>query len=114
MYKTLFFSVCWLIYHGGLALQNLNYKLTVIEDEDVPLSAGGTGGTRFLPITLALMAAIIIGTIVSIYYFRCRQYQKRILELKEDGLESYSGWNLKKLKETTLEVEMEMVDDKKG
>ena len=114
MYKTLFLSVCWLIYLGGFALQNLNYKLTVIEDEDVPLSPGGTGGTRFLPITLALMVAILTGTLISIYYFRCRQYQKRILELKEDGMKSYSGWNLKKLKEITLEIEMEMVDDKKG
>lgn len=114
MYKTLFSGVCWLIYHGGFALQNLSYKLTVIEDEDVPLSPEASGGTRFLPITLSLMAAIIIGTLVSIYYFRCRQYQKRILELKEDGMKSYSGWNLKKLKETTLEIEMEMVDDKKG
>lgn len=114
MYKTLFSGVCWLIYLGSFAIQNLNYKLTVIEDEDVPLSPVGSGGTRFLPITLSLMVAIMLCTLVSIYYFRCRQYQKRILELDEDGMKSYSGWNLKKLKEAILEMEMEKVEDKIG
>lgn len=112
MYKTLLFGVSWLIGFGDIAIQNLNYRLIVIEDESVPLSSGDTGGTRFLPITLAIMAAILLGTLVTIYYYRCRYYQTRILNLKEDGMQPYSGWNLIKLKEVTLEIELEMVDDK--
>lgn len=114
MYMTLLSGVCRLIYLGGFALQNLSYKLIVIEDEDVPLSPDAPGGTRFFPLTLSLMAVIIVGTLVSIYYFRCRQYQKRISELSENNESTYSGWNLKRLKETILELEMEKVDENIG
>lgn len=113
MCKALLLGLNRYIILGGLTLENLSYKLTIIEDEEVPLaSAPMNGGAKYLPITLALMLAILIGAVISIYYFRCRYYQKRILELDAEKLKAYSGWNLKKLKEATLEIEMEAVDYK--
>ncbi len=110
MIKSLLYGVSWLLYLNEARLWNLSYRLTVIEDEEVPLAPGISFSTKFFSITIALMAVILIGIVVSIYYFRCRGYQKRILELKEDGLQGCSGWNLRKLKELLMEIELEVAD----
>lgn len=106
-------SMLWLLTTSTAAVQELNYRLTVIEEE-VPLADGSRmGSNRFFPITMAAMIVLFLGTLISLYYFRCRRYQQRIVELGGERKVSYSVWNLKRLKETTAEMEWQLAGEER-
>ncbi|MGN1148586.1 MAG: hypothetical protein ACI4TB_09200 [Lachnospiraceae bacterium] len=106
-------SVCWLLSTLGITAQTAEYRLTVIEDEAVPLATGNIiGMNRFFPLTLAVMAVVLLGVVLSTYCFRCMRYRQRIVNLCGNGEASYTGWNLRKLKEATAELELDLAGDR--
>ncbi len=89
----------------------IGYRLVVIEEEQTPLAAGEMlNGNFFFLITIIVMIAIIIATILGIYYFKCMQYRKRLSELKKNGVDIKLSWNLKALKEEVTEIEWNLVN----
>lgn len=90
---------------AGAVLQKLNYKVMVIEEEAVALAPGDMAGpNRFFPIALLIMFLLLAGTLLTVYFLKCRKYKCRLAEL---GRKS-SGWNMKKLKEMTAEMEWDL------
>ena len=89
---------------AAVFLQSVNYNITEIEEDPVPLAAGVTN-QFYLP-TILGMAAVLIVLVAVTYWIGCRRYRKRIQEL-EDGKQCYCGWNFWKLRETTNELELQ-------
>lgn len=83
------------------------YRLTIIEEEQVPLSAvPGASGDATAVVWSAVIALLLLGII---YLFKCRSYQKRIAELDTNGIK-YHGWKLSRLRETVDELEAEKIE----
>ena len=111
MNRVLAGSILWLSRIANAAAQELIYSLTVIEEEETPLADGSLfDKSRFFPVTMAVMAVLFVGMLISLYYFRCLKYRKRIRELGGERV-PHSGWNLKRLKETVTEIEWELVGE---
>lgn len=95
----------------GAVAEHVGYKLTVIEEEAVPLADGPlTEPDVFLGVILLMLffaAAIATG----IYRGRCKGYRERIVQLEGSGGTAYMGWNLKKLRETVRELEWNLVGE---
>lgn len=85
------------------------YRLIVIEQEKVPLSAGIRTANSFPGVTLAVMLAVVVFTCLWAYLVRCRGYRERIRKLDSGG-EVYMGWNIWRLKRTTEELELDLVE----
>lgn len=84
----------------------IQYRLTVIQDGEVPLAAGDMlSGNRFFPATMTVIAVLLLLAGVLAYGVRCRRCQKRILQLLGEQEFCESRWNLWKLKETIAELE---------
>ncbi len=95
----------------GAAAERIGYKLTVIEEEAVPLSDGNlTGQNTFLGIALVILL-LLAGIAVNVYWVRCKGYRERIVQLSGKDGPAYKGWNLRKLKETTRELEWNLVGE---
>ncbi|MGN0431811.1 MAG: hypothetical protein ACI4EQ_05585 [Lachnospiraceae bacterium] len=103
---------------GGVAacrtiLHAAEYNLIVIEEEQVPLAAGDAlGGNRFLPVTLIGMSILLLGTLLMVYWLKCRECRVRIRQLGGNGKLQWSSWNLKRLKETVNEMEWHLAGEK--
>ncbi|MBQ9136137.1 MAG: hypothetical protein IJX66_08615 [Lachnospiraceae bacterium] len=96
-------------------LQTAEYNLIVIEEEQVPLAPGDAlGGNRFLPATLIGMSILLLGTVLTIYWSRCRACRVRINQLGGNGKLQWNSWNLRKLKETVNEMEWQLAGEKKA
>lgn len=96
----------------GAAAERLGYRLTVIEEEAVPLSDGRLTGQN-TPLGAALVILLLLaGIAVSVYWVRCKGYRERIVQLSGEESPPYKGWNLRKLKETTRELEWNLVGEK--
>lgn len=93
-------SMCW----------SEEYRLIIIEEEEVPLASGvmSAGNPFFLP-TIAMMVAVLLGILVGMYYFRCKSYRQWIIALRGKENHEKMGWNLRRLKEEVAETEWNMV-----
>lgn len=90
-------------------LQTAEYNLIVIEEEQVPLAPGDAlGGNRFLPVTLIGMSVLLLGTVLTIYWSRCKACRVRISQLGGNGKLQWNSWNLKRLRETVNEMEWQL------
>lgn len=96
---------------SGPARWSAEYRLIVIEEEQVPLASGIMSAENpfFIP-TLAVMAVLLLATLISIYYFRCKAYRKRLAELKGDSNYTKTRWNLSKLKREVAEAEWNLAE----
>ena len=56
------------------------YDLLIIEDGETPLSSG-PGGANYFPLTCAVIAAIVITTILVLWLVNRDRYAKRLKEL---------------------------------
>lgn len=91
----------------GMLVQKAQYRLTVIEDEEVPLAAG-IKMEYFVPTIIAMvLTVLLIGVIL--YLLKCSKYRMQITGLDTEGT-SYKGWKLSRLKETVKNLEAEKVD----
>ena len=89
------------------------YNLIVIEEEQVPLAPGDAlGGNRFLPVTLIGMGILLLGTVIMLYWSKCRECRVRIRQLGGNEKLQWSNWNLKRLKETVNEMEWQLAGEK--
>ncbi len=95
----------------GAVAERLGYKLTVIEEETVPLSDGRLTGQNTLLGAALVILLLLAGIAVSIYRVRCKSYRERIVQLSGGSGLAYKGWNLRKLKETTRELEWNLVGE---
>ena len=96
-----------------MMLQAAEYNLIVIEEEQVPLAAGDAlGGNRFLPVTLIGMSILLLGTVLMVYWLKCRECRVRIHQLGGSEKLQWSSWNLKRLKETVNEMEWQLAEEK--
>lgn len=93
---------------ASIFLQSVNYYITEIQDEQVPL-APGVKNQFYLPTILGMIVLILLLMVLT-YWIGCRNYQKRIRELDEEK-KCYCGWNLWKLRETVNEQELQKADD---
>lgn len=93
----------------GILLQQVEYRLTVIEDEtEVPLAAGAT--MEYYWPTVAVMVLVAISVMAAVYLLNCNRYRRRLQELAPEGYR-YRGWQLKRLKEAVSEVEIQKTED---
>lgn len=97
----------WLTGLFGSILAEVNYRITVIEDEQVPLAAGGM---KYFGATAGGMILTALLLMIAVYLLLCYKYRKRISELSDDNA-VYRGWKLDRLKETVSELEMKRVED---
>ena len=83
------------------------YQLSVIENDGILRSTGH--GMAYRGFWLALVVALAVAALVSVYFYltRCRGYRKRIRELDLGGGE-YRGWNVRRLEETVAELELDL------
>lgn len=97
---------------ANAALQQTNYRVLIIEEEKVPLASGDLiGGHGLFPVALIIMALLFFGTLLTVYYFRCRQYRYRLMELGGSKMAFCGRWNLKKLKEKTVRMEWNLAGE---
>ena len=95
-----------------MAIQELGYTLTVIEEDKVPLAPGNPGGPpHLLPVMTAIMALGILVMLTGSYLIRCRQYQQRIRQLGGIRTQIYCGFSLRRLKSSLAELEAELLDE---
>ena len=102
-------SAIYNVFLTGILSEQLNYRLTVIEDEtQVPLAAG-SAAEYFLPtIMVMLLVAVLVSAMI--YLLQCNRYRMRLQELEPAG-SVYNGWKLKRLKEAVSEAEMQKMED---
>ncbi len=87
----------------------IGYNLFVVEEEAVPLVAGDMiSENNMLPFALCGMGMLVLITICTMYWLKCRQYRLRIQRLNRGKEEMPVGWNVKRLKETVRELEWKM------
>lgn len=107
-----------LLVHGAMEVmgtmdttaQGLGYRLYVIREGAVPL-AGTIAHSGFFPITMAVMAVMLLGAAAGLYLLACRQYRRRIAELTGQKQKPLAGWKLWRLKETAQEIEYELTGE---
>lgn len=107
-----------LLVHGAMEVmstmdttaQGLGYRLYVIREGAVPL-AGSIAHSGFFPITMAVMAVMLLGAAAGLYIFTCRQYRRRIAELTGQKQKMLTGWKLWRLKEAAQEIEYELTGE---
>lgn len=107
-----------LVVHGAVevmstmdaAAQGLGYRLYVIKEGAVPL-AGRIVRSGFFPVTMAVMAVMLLGAAAFLYISACRRYRRRIAELLGQKEEPHAGWRLWRLKETAQEIEYELTGE---
>ena len=97
----------WLTGLFGSVLAEADYRITVIEDEQVPLAAGGM---KYFGATAGVMLLTALLLMIAVYLLLCYKYRERISELSDDNA-VYRGWRLDRLKETVSEQEMKRVED---
>lgn len=93
------------------AAQEISYRVSVISDEEVPLAAGPAVQGRLFGATLAAMAALTAGMLVTVYVAKCNRYRQRVRQLCQEGALPYNGWNLKRLKEAAAELEWRLAGE---
>ena len=107
-----------LVVHGAVevmstmdaAAKGLGYRLYVIKEEVAPL-AGSIVRSSFFPVTMAVMAVMLLGAAAGLYVTACRQYRRRIAELTGQRQKPLAGWRLWRLKETAREIEYELTGE---
>ncbi len=88
------------------ALHQPDYRLTVIEDEIVPLTSWDViEKYKFFPLALFIMIMLLVGVLITVYYIKCMQYRRRYVALGGNKQLSRQEWRLKKLKEMSVEME---------
>ena len=94
---------------------NVNYDLTVISDENVPLAPGiQTGGSIGTAIAVVLIAVLLFVGIL--YMKKCNQYKKRLQELLTEAHADatnmkISSWNIRKLQIQVEDMENRVVKE---
>lgn len=90
-------------------ITSLEYSLTVIEDQETPLTSTMDAGNHLILITGIVVVIVAIGILVSIYLIRSNSYQSRIKALCEEHKidigEYYLGRRLSRLKESLGDIE---------
>lgn len=121
-YKKWMKGVCILVdgvlVHGAMEVigtmdttaQGLGYRLYVIREGVMPL-AGTIARSGFFPITMAVMAVMLLGAAAGLYIVTCRQYRRRIAELTGQKQKLLTGWKLWRLKEAAQEIEYELTGE---
>ena len=97
----------WLTGLFGRLLADGNYRITVIEDEQVPLAAGGM---NYFGATAGVLLLTALLLMIAVYLLLCYKYRKRISELSDDNA-VYRGWKHDRQKESVSELEMKRVED---
>lgn len=93
----------------GILLQQVEYRLTVIEDEtEVPLASGVTMEYYWPTVAVMVLAAIFVTA--AVYLLNCNRYRMRLRELAPEGCD-YKGWQLSRLKEAVSEAEIQKTED---
>lgn len=94
-------------------LQAAEYNLIVIEEEQVPLAPGDNlGDNRFFVVMLVGMGILLLGTVLTIYWSKCKVCRVRIRQLGGSEKLQWNSWNLKRLKETVNEIEWQLAGEK--
>lgn len=93
-----------------MIMQQADYRLIYIADEEVPLASSLIRENRFFPVTVAVMLTLILVTLVLVYYIQCKKYRNRIAYLSGERKDFHTGWNLIKLREEVQEMELEAVE----
>ncbi len=86
----------------------MDYTITRIEEERLPLSVGAGNGF----FCAAMIALLVIGIVflVIMYVKCCRKYQSRIKQLDETK-QVYMGYRITKLRKTLAELEMKKLEE---
>ncbi len=95
-------------YFTEVAAARTGYRLTVIEEEKVPLAAppSGSGYFHLAVIGMVLAAAALV---LGIYLLRCISCRRRIRELAGKGRKT-AGWSLSGLCRQVEELEAEKIE----
>lgn len=91
----------------NILLQEANYSLVEIREEEVPLYAGPVDTYYYA--TIAVMLALLVVAFLVTYLVICSKYRKYIRELG-NGDGKQLGWRLWKLKETVNELEVQKAE----
>lgn len=89
------------------AARNASYRLTWIEEEEVPLLRAPKDD--FYGMTILVMAVILILLAVAGYILMCEKYRRRIIDLVADK-KVYCGWAIWKLRDTVVDLEMQKAE----
>ena len=92
---------------GNILLQNANYTLIEIKEEEVPLYAGP--GDTYYSLAIAVMMVLLITTFLVTYFVICSRYRKSIREL-DAGSDKNLGWRLWRLRKTANELELQKAE----
>lgn len=95
-------------YFAGVIAVRTGYRLTVIEEEQVPLAAAPSGGEYF-PLTVIVMVLAAAALVLGSYLLRCSVCRRRIRELAEAGT-AETGWSLPRLRRRVEELEAEKIE----
>lgn len=104
----MYFHAEKIIAPGITFLRQVEYKLTTIEDETVPLHAELK--KEYFLMTLLTMFLLLIFFSVLFYLISCNKYRRRIRQLYSSK-NVYRGWNYKKLKQAILELENQKLQE---
>ncbi len=100
----------------GMLATQVDYDLTVIRDEPVPLapSVPAAGDPAYFLWTMVMMFLMVVVAAAGIYIFRCAKYRKcyygMLLSSGENGKMKDPGWNLMKIKQLVNETENQLVE----
>lgn len=89
-----------------LIVINKGYTLVEIQDEPVPLGAFPEVGSQYSGIVAGVMMLMVLAWLAAVYLLNCFKNRSRIRQLRSEE-EIYYGWNLKRLKETVVEMELQ-------
>lgn len=89
-------------------MEKIQYRIITINEERIPLADGTP--MEYFGGTIAVMLFILVLFAGIMYILSCNKYRKRIGQLDMEG-RAYKGWNLGRLKETVVEIEMDKTRD---
>lgn len=95
-------------YFAGMAAAGTGYRLTVIEEERVPLAGAPSGNEYFYLAVLGMVLAAAV-LVLGSYLLRCIACRRRIRELAGAG-GAASGWSLSGLRRQVEELEAEKIE----
>lgn len=99
----------------GVQATPIEYELTIIQDEAVPLSPSvpSVNEPSYFLWTLVMMLVMVVIAVAGAYIFRCTKYRKAyytmMVSMGTAGRIKDPGWNLMKLKQLVDETESQLV-----
>ena len=89
-------------------VKSVNYRITEIVEEKVPLASGA--GCPYYDIAIIVLVVTVCILLIGGYIVWCNKYRKRFSELNGD-CSGIAGWNVWELKKKISELEIQIMED---